>query len=314
MIEASGLTKRYGAKTAVDHISFTIEPGTVTGFLGPNGAGKSTTMRLIMGLDKPTEGSVKINGRSYQDLTAPLCEVGALLDAKGLHGSRTARAHLTQLAVSNGIPTRRVDEVLDITGLTSVAKKRVKGFSLGMGQRLGIAAALLGDPRILIFDEPVNGLDPEGVKWVRETCRRLAREGRTVFISSHLMSEMAQTADHLIVIGRGRILTSGPVDEVIASVTSDVVRVTSPAAASLARALQGAGIAVDLKDATTLTTTEAPAARIGEIAAANGVVLHELTTIRASLEDAYLELTGHEVEYTTGPGSRPAPVPARQSA
>ena len=314
MIEASGLTKRYGAKTAVDHISFTIEPGTVTGFLGPNGAGKSTTMRLIMGLDKPTEGSVKINGRSYQDLTAPLCEVGALLDAKGLHGSRTARAHLTQLAVSNGIPTRRVDEVLDITGLTPVAKKRVKGFSLGMGQRLGIAAALLGDPRILIFDEPVNGLDPEGVKWVRETCRRLAGEGRTVFISSHLMSEMAQTADHLIVIGRGRILTSGPVDEVIASVTSDVVRVTSPGAASLARALQGAGIAVELKDATTLTTTEAPAARIGEIAAANGVVLHELTTIRASLEDAYLELTGHEVEYTTGPGGRPAPVPARQSA
>ena len=314
MIEASGLTKRYGAKTAVDHISFTIEPGTVTGFLGPNGAGKSTTMRLIMGLDKPTEGSVKINGRSYQDLTAPLCEVGALLDAKGLHGSRTARAHLTQLAASNGIPTRRVDEVLDITGLTSVAKKRVKGFSLGMGQRLGIAAALLGDPRILIFDEPVNGLDPEGVKWVRETCRRLAGEGRTVFISSHLMSEMAQTADHLIVIGRGRILTSGPVDEVIGSVTSDVVRVTSPAAASLARALQDAGIAVELKDAATLTTTEATAARIGEIAAANGVVLHELTTIRASLEDAYLQLTGHEVEYTTGPGGRPAPVPARQSA
>lgn len=314
MIEASGLTKRYGAKTAVDHISFAIEPGTVTGFLGPNGAGKSTTMRLIMGLDKPTEGSVKINGRSYQDLTAPLCEVGALLDAKGLHGSRTARAHLTQLAVSNGIPTRRVDEVLDITGLTSVAKKRVRGFSLGMGQRLGIAAALLGDPRILIFDEPVNGLDPEGVKWVRETCRRLAGEGRTVFISSHLMSEMAQTADHLIVIGRGRILTSGPVDEVIGSVTSDVVRVTSPAAASLARALQDAGIAVELKDAATLTTTEAPAARIGEIAAANGVVLHELTTVRASLEEAYLELTGSEVEYTTGPGDRPAPVPARQGA
>lgn len=191
-----------------------------------------------------------------------------------------------------------------------MAKKRVKGFSLGMGQRLGIAAALLGDPRILIFDEPVNGLDPEGVKWVRETCRRLAGEGRTVFISSHLMSEMAQTADHLIVIGRGRILTSGPVDEVIGSVTSDVVRVTSPAAASLARALQGAGIAVELKDAATLTTTEAPAARIGEIAAANGVVLHELTTVRASLEEAYLELTGSEVEYTTGSGSRPAPVPA----
>ena len=314
MIEALNLTKRYGDKTAVDNVSFTVEPGTVTGFLGPNGAGKSTTMRMIMGLDKPTNGKVTVNGRPYRELSAPLCEVGALLDAKGLHGSRSARSHLRQLAASNGIPAKRVDEVLEITGLTSVAKKRVKGFSLGMGQRLGIAAALLGDPGVLLFDEPVNGLDPEGVKWVRETCRRLAGEGRTVFISSHLMSEMAQTADHLIVIGRGRILTSGPVDEVIASVTSDVVRVTSPAAASLARALQGAGIAVDLKDAATLTTTEAPAARIGEIAAANGVVLHELTTIRASLEEAYLELTGHEVEYTTGPGSRPAPVPARQSA
>ena len=314
MIEAVNLTKRYGHKTAVDNISFTVKPGTVTGFLGPNGAGKSTTMRMIMGLDKPTSGKVTVNGHPYRDLSAPLCEVGALLDAKGLHGSRSARSHLRQLAASNGIPTKRVDEVLEITGLTSVAKKRVKGFSLGMGQRLGIAAALLGDPGVLLFDEPVNGLDPEGVKWVRETCRRLAGEGRTVFISSHLMSEMAQTADHLIVIGRGRILTSGPVDEVIASVTSDVVRVTSPAAASLARALQGAGIAVDLKDATTLTTTEAPAARIGEIAAANGVVLHELTTIHASLEDAYLELTGNEVEYTTGPGSRPAPVPVRRSA
>ena len=314
MIEAVNLTKRYGDKTAVDNVSFTVEPGTVTGFLGPNGAGKSTTMRMIMGLDKPTSGKVTINGRPYRQLSAPLCEVGALLDAKGLHGSRSARSHLRQLAASNGIPAKRVDEVLEITGLTSVAKKRVKGFSLGMGQRLGIAAALLGDPGVLLFDEPVNGLDPEGVKWVRETCRRLAGEGRTVFISSHLMSEMAQTADHLIVIGRGRILTSGPVDEVIASVTSDVVRVTSPGAASLARALQGAGIAVELKDATTLTTTEAPAARIGEIAAANGVVLHELTTIHASLEDAYLELTGNEVEYTTGPGSRPAPVPARQSA
>ena len=212
MIEAVGLTKRYGSKTAVDNISFTVEPGTVTGFLGLNGVGKSTTMRLIMGLDKPTSGRVTVNGRSYRDLASPLREVGALLDAKGLHGSRTARAHLTQLAVSNGIPTRRVDEVLELTGLTSVARKRVKGFSLGMGQRLGIAAALLGDPKVLIFNEPVNGLDPEGVKWVRETCRSLAEQGRTVFISSHLMSEMSMTADHLIVIGRGRILTAGPVD------------------------------------------------------------------------------------------------------
>ena len=304
MIEASGLTKRYGAKTAVDRISFTIEPGTVTGFLGPNGAGKSTTMRLIMGLDKPTEGSVKINGRSYQDLTAPLCEVGALLDAKGLHGSRTARAHLTQLAVSNGIPTRRVDEVLDITGLTPVAKKRVKGFSLGMGQRLGMAAALLGDPGVLIFDEPVNGLDPEGVKWVRETCRHLASEGRTVFISSHLMSEMSQTADHLIVIGQGRILTSGPVDQVIASATTDRVRVASPQAARLAELLARQGLSATAVSPNVLETTNANAATIGEAAASAGIVLHELTTIRASLEDAYLALTSDSVEYRTDASDR----------
>ncbi|WP_103063393.1 ABC transporter ATP-binding protein [Actinomyces qiguomingii] len=307
MIEAVDLTKRYGSKTAVDHISFTVEPGTVTGFLGPNGAGKSTTMRLIMGLDKPTEGTVKVNGRTYRELPAPLCQVGALLDAKGLHGSRSARAHLSQLAVSNGIPIRRVDEVLELTGLTQVAKKRVKGFSLGMGQRLGIAAALLGDPQVLIFDEPVNGLDPEGVKWVRETCRHLADQGRTVFISSHLMSEMAQTADHLLVIGRGRILTSGPVDEVIASATSDVVRVTSPQVEDLAVALNTAGIDTASPKPGVLTTTTAPAAKIGEIAAANGIVLHELATQRASLEDAYLELTGNDAEYTTG---APAPLAA----
>lgn len=307
LIEAVDLTKRYGSKTAVDHISFTVEPGTVTGFLGPNGAGKSTTMRLIMGLDKPTEGNVKVNGRDYRDLAAPLCQVGALLDAKGLHGSRSARAHLTQLAVSNGIPTRRVDEVLDLTGLTPVAKKRVKGFSLGMGQRLGIAAALLGDPQVLIFDEPVNGLDPEGVKWVRDTCRHLADQGRTVFISSHLMSEMSQTADHLLVIGRGRILTSGPVDEVIASATNDVVRVASPQASDLATALNAAGIDTAAPEPGVLTTTMAPAARVGEIAAAHGIVLHELATERASLEEAYLELTGNDVEYVTG---APAPVAA----
>ena len=300
MIEAVGLTKRYGSKTAVDNISFTVEPGTVTGFLGPNGAGKSTTMRMIMGLDKPTNGTVTVNGRPYRELATPLREVGALLDAKGLHGSRTARAHLTQLAVSNGIPTRRVDEVLETTGLTSVAGKRVKGFSLGMGQRLGIAAALLGDPQVLIFDEPVNGLDPEGVKWVRETCRSLAAQGRTVFISSHLMSEMSMTADHLIVIGRGRILTSGPVDEVIASATSDVVRVVSPDAGRLAELLAADGVQTQLAAPDTLTTTTVPAARIGEAAASHGIVLHELTTQRASLEEAYLELTGGEVEYAVG--------------
>lgn len=313
MIEAVGLTKRYGSKTAVDNISFTVEPGTVTGFLGPNGAGKSTTMRLIMGLDKPTSGRVTVNGRPYRDLASPLREVGALLDAKGLHGSRTARAHLTQLAVSNGIPTRRVDEVLELTGLTSVARKRVKGFSLGMGQRLGIAAALLGDPKVLIFDEPVNGLDPEGVKWVRETCRSLAAQGRTVFISSHLMSEMSMTADHLIVIGRGRILTSGPVDEVISSATNDVVRVVSPDADRLAQVLTADGLEVQRSAPDTLTTTTVPAARIGEAAASHGIVLHELITQHASLEEAYLELTGSEVEYVTGAPAAAGPTGIRPS-
>ena len=293
MIEARGLTKRYGDKVAVDNISFTVEPGTVTGFLGPNGAGKSTTMRMIMGLDKPTTGTVTVAGKKYKDLNAPLCTVGALLDAKGLHGSQTARTHLTQLAVSNGIPVNRVDKVLDMTGLTSVAKKRVKGFSLGMGQRLGIAAALLGDPDILIFDEP------EGVIWVRQICRSLAAEGRIVFISSHLMGEMAQTADRLIVIGRGRILSTGPVTDVIASATCDTVRVASPQATDLADLLASQRIAVETPERGVLTLTAAPAARIGELAAAHGIVLHELTTIKASLEDAYLELTGGNTEYNT---------------
>ena len=312
MIKAVNLTKRYGSKTAVDHISFTVEPGTVTGFLGPNGAGKSTTMRMIMGLDKPTDGEVTVNGRPYRELSAPLCEVGALLDAKGLHGSRSARNHLRQLAASNGIPANRVDEVLEITGLTAVAKKRVKEFSLGMGQRLGIAAALLGDPRVLLFDEPVNGLDPEGVKWVRETCRRLAGEGRTVFISSHLMSEMAQTADQLLVIGRGRILSSGPVDDVIASATTDRVRVASPQATELAELLAQRDLATRAVGPGVLETTAATAAAIGETAAAAGIVLHELTTIHASLEEAYLTLTGDSVEYRTDSAHRDAPRRATQ--
>ncbi|SPT53150.1 Uncharacterized ABC transporter ATP-binding protein YbhF [Actinomyces bovis] len=308
MIEAVDLTKHYGSKVAVDHISFTVQPGTVTGFLGPNGAGKSTTMRMIMDLDTPTSGSVKVNGRPYRALKAPLCEVGALLDAKGLHGSRSARAHLTQLAVSNGIPTRRVGEVLEITGLTSVAKKRVKDFSLGMGQRLGMAAAMLGDPQVLIFDEPVNGLDPEGVKWVRETCRDLAAQGRTVFISSHLMSEMALTADHLLVIGRGRILTQGPVADVISSATTDRVRVASPNATDLASALAARNIQATVTGPGVMETTAASAAQVGEAAAAAGVVLHELTTVKSSLEEAYLELTAGEVEYTTGRVGEPTPA------
>ena len=314
MIEAVNLTKRYGHKTAVDNISFTVEPGTVTGFLGPNGAGKSTTMRMIMGLDKPTSGKVTVNGRPYRDLSAPLCEVGALLDAKGLHGSRSARSHLRQLAVSNGIPAKRVDEVLDITGLTSVAKKRVKGFSLGMGQRLGIAAALLGDPGVLLFDEPVNGLDPEGVKWVRETCRRLAGEGRTVFISSHLMSEMAQTADQLLVIGRGRILSAGPVDDVIASATTDRVRVASPQATQLAELMASRNLAARPVAPSVLETTDTTAAAIGELAAQSGIVLHELTTIHASLEEAYLTLTSDSVEYRTDPAHQAASQHQGQAA
>ena len=314
MIEAVNLTKRYGRKTAVDNISFTVEPGTVTGFLGPNGAGKSTTMRMIMGLDKPTGGKVTINGRPYRDLSAPLCEVGALLDAKGLHGSRSARSHLRQLAASNGIPAKRVDEVLDITGLTSVAKKRVKGFSLGMGQRLGIAAALLGDPGVLLFDEPVNGLDPEGVKWVRETCRRLAGEGRTVFISSHLMSEMAQTADQLLVIGRGRILSTGRVDDVIASATTDRVRVASPQATRLAELMAARNLAARPVAPSVLETTDATAAAIGELAAQGGIVLHELTTIHASLEEAYLNLTSDSVEYRTDPAHQDVPQSQNRAA
>ena len=314
MIEAVNLTKRYGHKTAVDNISFTVKPGTVTGFLGPNGAGKSTTMRMIMGLDKPTSGTVTVNGHPYRELSAPLCEVGALLDAKGLHGSRSARSHLRQLAASNGIPAKRVDEVREITGLTSVAKKRVKGFSLGMGQRLGIAAALLGDPGVLLFDEPVNGLDPEGVKWVRETCRRLAGEGRTVFISSHLMSEMAQTADQLLVIGRGRILSTGRVDDVIASATTDRVRVASPQATRLAELMAARNLAARPVAPSVLETTDATAAAIGELAAQGGIVLHELTTIHASLEEAYLNLTSDSVEYRTDPAHQDVPQSQNRAA
>ena len=314
MIEAINLTKRYGHKTAVDNISFTVKPGTVTGFLGPNGAGKSTPMRMILGLDKPTSGTVTVNGHPYRELSAPLCEVGALLDAKGLHGSRSARSHLRQLAASNGIPTKRVDEVLEITGLTSVAKKRVKGFSLGMGQRLGIAAALLGDPGVLLFDEPVNGLDPEGVKWVRETCRRLASEGRTVFISSHLMSEMAQTADQLLVIGRGRILSTGRVDDVIASATTDRVRVASPQATRLAELMAARNLAARPVAPSVLETTDATAAAIGELAAQGGIVLHELTTIHASLEEAYLNLTSDSVEYRTDPTHQDVPQSQNRAA
>jgi ABC-2 type transport system ATP-binding protein len=297
MIEIEGLTKRYGAKLAVDDVSFTVRPGVVTGFLGPNGAGKSTTMRMIMGLDKPTAGHALVGGRPYALHESPLHEVGALLEAKAVHTGRTAFNHLLALAATHDIPKKRVHDVIAMTGLESVANKRVGGFSLGMGQRLGIAAALLGDPHTLILDEPVNGLDPEGVRWVREFCRYLASEGRTVFISSHLMSEMSQTADHLIVLGRGRVLADAPVSEVIAGATRRVVRVRTPDVRSLTAALAGPDVTVTSFDDGALEVSGLNAAQIGDAAAARGVALHELTPIDASLEEAYLELTQDEVEY-----------------
>ncbi|WP_313555384.1 ABC transporter ATP-binding protein [Miniimonas arenae] len=301
MIEAEGLTKHYGSKVAVDGVSFRVEPGRVTGFLGPNGAGKSTTMRMIVGLDAPTAGRVTVNGKQYAQLRAPLHEVGALLEAKAVHTGRSARNHLRALAATHGMPTRRVDEVIEMTGLGSVADKRVGGFSLGMGQRLGIAAALLGDPRTVILDEPVNGLDPEGVKWVRTMVRYLADQGRTVFLSSHLMSEMAITADELVVIGRGRIIATGPVQQVIEQTTSSSVLVRSPRARELADRIAGDGVTVTASDDVTLSVRGLDAARIGDLAAAQGIALHELTPQTASLEEAFMTLTADDVEYHSSP-------------
>ncbi len=303
MIQATALTKRYGAKTAVDDATFTVRPGLVTGFLGPNGAGKSTTMRMIVGLDRPTSGEVTVNGAPYAEHRAPLHEVGILLDAKAVHPGRSARGHLRALAATHGIPNRRVDEVIGMTGLDAVAGKRVRGFSLGMGQRLGIAAALLGDPATLILDEPVNGLDPEGVVWVRRLARHLAAEGRTVFLSSHLMSEMAQTADHIIVLGRGRVIADAPVAEIVAGASGrGAVRVRTPDAGRLGAALaaEGGEATPDAATPSALLVTGIPAERIGELAARDGVVLHELTTLGGSLEEAYLALTQDEVEYHAG--------------
>jgi ABC-2 type transport system ATP-binding protein len=297
MIEAHRLSKRYGDKTAVDDISFTITPGSVTGFLGPNGAGKSTTMRMIMGLDHPTAGSITVNGKPYAKHAAPLREVGALLDARAMHPGRSARSHLRTMAATHHIPASRVDEVIEMTGLAGVAQKRVGGFSLGMGQRLGIAAAMLGDPHTLILDEPVNGLDPEGVQWVRRLVRSLADEGRTVFLSSHLMSEMAQTADQLLVIGRGRIIAAGPIRDVIDSVSGAVVRVQTPRAHDLAALLSADGVVVTPAGPETLDLHGIDARSVGETAFAHGIVLHELTTRGASLEDAYMSLTQDAVEY-----------------
>jgi len=297
MIEVRGLTKRYGAKTAVDGLTFGIEPGKVTGFLGPNGAGKTTTMRCILGLDYPDEGTVAIDGRSYPDLAYPMREVGALLDAKAVHGGRPARSHLLCLAQTNGLPRRRVGEVLELVGLSEVAGKRSKGFSLGMSQRLGIAATLLGDPKVLMFDEPVNGLDPEGILWIRNLMRALAGEGRTVFVSSHLMSEMEHTADHLIVIGRGKLIADCTMREFIAGSSGAWVRVRTPSAEQFARAVAAAGAtAVAAADGSVEVrgmTTE----QLGDLAFSAGIRLHELTTVRASLEEAFMELTASSVEY-----------------
>jgi ABC-2 type transport system ATP-binding protein len=297
MIHARGLTKRYGTRTAVDGIDFTVEPGRVTGFLGPNGAGKSTTMRMIVGLDRPTAGTVTVAGRPYRSLAAPLREVGVLLDAKAVHSGRTAYKHLLAMGATHGIGKERVREVIGMTGLESVAGKRVKGFSLGMGQRLGIAAALLGDPGILILDEPVNGLDPEGVRWVRTLVRGLAAEGRTVLLSSHLMSEMAQTADQLIVLGRGRILEDAPVDDVISRTNGTTVRVRTNDLGRLAALVAGDGVTVSREADGSATLSGVTPERIGDSAAAAGLPIYELTVVSGSLEDAYLTLTADEVEY-----------------
>jgi len=299
MITAEGLTKRFGDKTAVDDVSFTVKPGSVTGFLGPNGAGKSTTMRMIVGLDRPTSGRAAVAGREYRKLRAPLTEVGVLLDAKAVHTGRTARNHLRAMAATHGIPSSRVDEVIDLAGIGSVARKRAGGFSLGMGQRLGIASALLGDPHTLILDEPVNGLDPEGVRWVRQFVRHAASEGRTVLLSSHLMSEMAQTADHVIVMGRGRVLADAPLTELVRSWTRNTVRVRTPRPADLAAAVGGPEVEIVSSAPDLLDIVGLPAARIGDLAAARGIPLHELTPTTGSLEDAYLALTGDSVEYRT---------------
>ena len=330
MIEVRDLTKRYGDKLAVDHLSFTVEPGRVTGFLGPNGAGKSTTMRLVLGLDYPNTGTATINGQRYRDLPSPLRTVGALLEAKSVHGGRTARNHLLFLAQTQGLPRSRVDEVLGLVGLQAVADKRAGSFSLGMSQRLGIAAALLGDPQVLLLDEPVNGLDPEGVLWIRNLMKQLAAEGRTILVSSHLMNEMAVTADHLIVIGRGKLIVESSTEDVIARSADKSVRVRTPDAPRLAELITAAGGTVTPGEngggpavpggpagngADLLTVTGLPAARIGEIAASASVVLHELTPL-ASLEEAFMELTAGSVEFgrrdQPGLPSPPDPVNATQ--
>lgn len=308
MIEARDLTKRYGTTVAVDSLSFSIQPGVVTGFLGPNGAGKTTTMRLILGLDRPTDGTVTVGGHHYRDLPAPTRLVGALLDARGVEGARTARAHLTWMARASGLPTARVDEVLDLVGLTEVAGQRVAGFSLGMSQRLGIAGALLGDPPVLLFDEPANGLDPEGIRWARLFMRHLASEGRTVMVSSHLMSEIEATADDVLVIGGGRLLAATTVEELTSNGTGAHVRVVSPQAPELAVLLERAGATVSVVDGGALSVTGLDNVTIGDRAVEAGIAVHELTPQRASLEAVFMELTQDAVQYRTHDPDQPVPA------
>jgi len=296
MIEVANLSKRFGSTLAVDGLSFTVQPGRVTGFLGPNGSGKSTTLRMILGLDHPTRGTATVNGRPYGEIRRPLHEVGSLLDAKAMHGGRSAYHHLLCVAQSNGIPSRRVGEVLELVGLAGVARKRARGFSLGMGQRLGIATALLGDPPVLMFDEPVNGLDPEGILWIRTLLRALAAEGRTVFVSSHLMSEMALTADHLVVIGRGQLIADCSTAALVASSSQSYVHVKTPDVDKLVAALSTVGATVAEHDQS-LRITGVDCAAVGEVAARERVVLHELILRQPTLEAAFMELTRDTVEF-----------------
>ncbi|HEV7749999.1 MAG TPA: ATP-binding cassette domain-containing protein [Baekduia sp.] len=298
MIDVDHVSKRYGEKVAVDDLTFTVQPGIVTGFLGPNGAGKSTTMRMILGLDAPTSGSVQVNGKAYRDLAAPLHEIGAMLEARAIHTGRSAYNHLLAMAQTHGIPRSRVTEVIDLVGLTDVARKRAGGFSLGMGQRLGIASALLGDPATVILDEPANGLDPEGILWIRNLLKSLAADGRTVFLSSHLMSEIALTAEHLVVVGRGRLIADTSVAEIVAQASENAaVRVRTPDATALRDALAADGVSVRSDERGVLEVHGLSSERIGELAAQQSIVLHELTPQTASLEEAFMRLTGDSVEY-----------------
>lgn len=306
MIEAQGLTKDYGEKRAVDGLSFTVQPGVVTGFLGPNGSGKSTTMRLILGLDAPSAGDVTVNGKHYRDHPTPLHEVGALLEARSVHTGRSAYYHLLALAQTHGISKRRVTELIDLVGLHEVARKRAGKFSLGMGQRLGIATALLGDPSTLLLDEPVNGLDPEGIHWIRNLLKSLAAEGRTVFVSSHLMTEMALTADHLIVIGRGKLIADTSVEEFVRRASGGTVLVRSPQASSLRDLVLGEHVSVTSTEPGLLEIGGLTAEQIGETAATHGIVLHELSPQQASLEEAFMELTRGDVEFKAGETASPS--------